>query len=149
MAKFGKPEPWQAGSCLLCLAVAWIRLDDIGASEFIGGRVTGPLFTTSDCESFLFLPALILTFFHRRIAAGIALMASLLCLPLYLYFIAPGLFRCIFKGEYSVLLRANFVWNNWAIAGIASLIVSIVVCLRSFSAFKRKIEATLENKESH
>src|SRR5438477_4952637 len=136
MARFGKQEFWQGASCLLCLAVAWIRLDDIGASEFIGGRVTGPQFTMAECGSFLFMPALILTFFYRRIAAGIVLMASLLCLPLYLYFIAPSPFRWVFKGEQTVPRQGSFVWNNWAIAGITSLIVAIVLCLRSFSAFK-------------
>ena len=149
MGRFGKQEFWQAGSCLLCLAIAWIRLDDIGASEFIGGRVTGSLFTMADIGSFLFIPALILTFFYRQIPAGIALMAALLCLPLYLYFIAPGPFRWAFKGEYSVPLRANFVWNNWAIAGIISLIVVTFICLRSFSAFNTKMEPTPENRDSH
>jgi Na+(H+)/acetate symporter ActP len=149
MPKFGKQELWQATSYLLCLAVAWMRLDDIGASEFIGGRVTGPLFTMAECGSFLFIPALILTFFYRRIASGTALMASLLCLPLYLYFIAPGPFRWVFKGEYTVPLQGSFVWDNWAIAGIASLIVAIFACLRSFSAFKPKIDPTPENGERH
>jgi hypothetical protein len=149
MAKFGKQELWQAGSCLLCIGVAWLQLGDFGAAEFGGGRVTGPLLTTADIGSALFIPAIVLTFFYRRIAVGIALMAALLCLPLYLYFTAPGPFRWIFKGEYSVPLRANFVWNNWAIAGIASLIVAIIVCLRSFYAFKPEIEPTPENKESH
>ncbi len=149
MAKFGKHELWQASSCALCVAVAWARMDDVGAGEFSGGRVTGPLFTMAESGSFLFMPALILTFFYRRIAAGIALMASLLCLPLYLYFIAPGPFRWVFKGEYSVPVRANFVWDNWAIAGITSLIVTILVCLRSFSAFNLKIEPTHENRNSH
>jgi hypothetical protein len=133
MPKFGKQELWQASSCLLCIAVAWARLDDVGASEFGGGRVTGPLFVMAESGSFLFMSAIILTFFHPRIAALIALMASLLCLPLYLYFAAPGPFRWIFKGEYSVPLRTNFVWNNWAIAGMISLLIAISACLRSFS----------------
>ena len=145
MARFGKQELWQAVSCLLCLAIAWIRLDDIGASEFIGGWLTGPLFTMAECGSFLFTPALILTFFYQRIAAGTALAASLLCLPFYLYFIAPGPFRWLFKGEYSVPIRANFVWDNWAIAGIASLTAAIFVCSRSFFAFNLKIEPMPEN----
>src|SRR5882672_5265566 len=66
MGRFGKQEFWQAGSCLLCLAIAWIRLDDIGASEFIGGRVTGSLFYNgrhrklsfhTSADSDVFLPA--------------------------------------------------------------------------------------------
>ena len=41
MAKFGKQELWQAGSCLVCIVVAWIHLDDLGNSEFAGGWLTG------------------------------------------------------------------------------------------------------------
>jgi hypothetical protein len=52
MAKFGKQELWQATSCLLCIAMAWARLDDVGASEFSGGRVTGPLFRMAEGGSF-------------------------------------------------------------------------------------------------
>jgi hypothetical protein len=149
MAKFGNQELWQAGSCLLCIGVSWLQLGDLGASEFSGGRVTGPLLTTADIGSALIIPAIVLTFFYRRIAAAVALMAALLCLPLYLYFTAPGPFRSIFKGEYSVPPQANFVWNNWAIAGIASLIVGIVVCLRSSPPASPRIDPTPENKENH
>src|ERR1700674_5277675 len=127
MAKFVKQELWQAGSCLVCIVVAWIHLDDLGNSEFGGGWLS-PFFAMANNGSDLFIPAIALTFFYRRIAAVIALIASLLCLPLNLYFIAPGPFRWAFKGEYSVPLRANFVWNNWAIAGIASLLVAIFFC---------------------
>lgn len=138
MAKLGKQNLWQAISCLLCLAVTWIHLDDLGASEFSGGRVTGVLFILADYGSFLFLLALFLTFLFRRIAAAIALAASLLCLPLFLYFAAPCPFRRIFKGEYSVARRASFVWNTWAIAGIFGIAVAIFVCLRAFSAVQPK-----------
>jgi hypothetical protein len=45
----------------------------------------------------LFALALIVAFFFPRIAAGIALVSSVLCLPLYLYFIAPVHFSRIFR----------------------------------------------------
>ena len=83
-------------------------------TEFIGGWLTGPLLNLYDVGTFLFVPALLLAFFFRRIAAAFALTASLLCLPLYLYFVAPGPFRSVFRGEYSVPLQASFVWNSWA-----------------------------------
>src|SRR5437667_10577744 len=101
MARFGKQEFWQGASCLLCLAVAWIRLDDIGASEFIGGRVTGPQLTMAECGSCLFMPALIMTFFYRRIAAGIVLMVSSICLPLNSYFMSPSHVRVICRFDYT------------------------------------------------
>jgi hypothetical protein len=91
---------------------------------------------------------MILTFFYRRLAAVIALTASVLCLPLYLYFPALGPFRRVFKGEYSVPMHTNFVWDNWAIAGITGLVVAIFVCLRSFSAVDPKIDPIHGIRES-
>ncbi len=148
MAKFEKQELLQAGSCLLCLAVASLHLDSLGNSEFIGGWLTGPLFTIADYGTDLLIPAIVLTFFYPRITVVIALMGSLLYLPLNLYLIAPGLFRLIFKGEYSVPPRADFVWNNWAIAGIASLLLVILFCLRSLFAAAPKIDPMDESSES-
>jgi hypothetical protein len=65
--------------------VLWIHLDAFGASEFNGGRVTGKLFTMAELSSLLFFVALLLTIFFPRVAAAIALAATLLCLPFYLY----------------------------------------------------------------
>jgi hypothetical protein len=80
-----------------------------------------------DGGTLLFVVALLLTFFYRRIAAATTLIACFLCLPLYLYFTAPGPFRWVFRGEYSVSPQANFVWNKWNIAGIVAL--TIAACL--------------------
>jgi hypothetical protein len=131
MKKPGKNELWQAGSVLLCVILAWWNLDSFGASEFDGGRITCPLFSMFDNGSLLLALACLVTFFYPRIAAVIALAASLLCLPLYLYFVAPGPFRSVFKGEYSVPLHTYFEWNNWAIAGILSLVCAAFVSSRS------------------
>jgi hypothetical protein len=81
--------------------------------------------------SLLFVLALLLTFFYRRIAAATTLIACLLCLPLYLYFTAPGPFRWVFRGEYSVPLQASFVSNKWAITGIVALAIAAYVGVRS------------------
>lgn len=148
MAKFEKQELLQAVSCLVCTAVAWARLDDIGASEFSGGWLTGAVFAMAEGGSVLFMPAIVPAFFYRRIAAGIALVASLLCLPLYLYFVVPGPFRWVFKGEYSVPLRTNFVWNNWAIIAITSLLFTTFVCLRAFYAVAPKIDPMPGSRDS-
>ncbi|HTT32379.1 MAG TPA: hypothetical protein VMH48_02145 [Methylomirabilota bacterium] len=130
MGKNRNLEILHAISCLLCFIVASTRLDDIGASEFIGGWLTGPIFRMADAGSILFLLALPLAFFFRRVAAAAALAASILSLPLYLYFTAPGAFRWVFKGEYSVPLQASFIWNTWAITGILFVLLAIVVSLR-------------------
>jgi len=102
----------------------------------------------ADIGSFLFIPAIILTFFYRRIAAGIALMAALLCLPLYLY----SWLRVHSVGFLRESIRSHFepisFGTNWAIAGIASLLFAIIVCLRSFIAAAPKIDPMRESSES-
>src|SRR6267378_439461 len=133
MGKIPKGKMWQAIACLACIVVLWINLDDLGASEFSGGRLTGPLFKMADLSFLLFLLALLLTFFLRRSAATIALAATLLCLPFYLYILMPGPYRWIFKGEYSVPLNEPFHWDNWAAVGVLSLLVVATLSVRSYS----------------
>ena len=131
MEKLNKQKVWQAAACLACVGVLWIRLDDFGASEFCGDRLTGKLFTMADLGSLLFLVALLLTMFFPRVAAAIALVAALLCLPFYLYILMPGPYRQIFKGEYSVPLQRPFVWNNWAVVGAIGLVIAAFWSLHS------------------
>jgi len=116
---------------LLCVGVAWIQADRIDGSEFIGGRVTGPIFTLFESGILIFVLAIILTLIYRRIAALMGIAACLLCFPLYLYFLAPGPFRSVFRGIYSVPLPSNFVWDNWTIAGILTLAFAVFVSARS------------------
>jgi hypothetical protein len=128
-----KQKLLQAITCLLCVVVAWMR--NFGG-EFAGGRVTGPLFSMFELGSVVFVLALLLTFVYPKIAAAIALAACLVSLPLYLFFIAPGPFRSVFKGEYTVPLQASLVWDTWAIAGVLALAVVAYVSMRSFSAVR-------------
>ena len=79
----------------------------------------------------LFVLSCAMVFFHRRIAAAVAVVASLLCLPLYLYFASPGPFRWLFRGEYSVPLRAAFVWDTWNMFGIALLAATTFFSLKA------------------
>ena len=82
--------------------------------------------------SVLSIFALLLTFFYRRIAAAVCLIACLLGLPPYLYFIAPGAFRPFFYGaEWSTPRRTTFVWDSWTITGIIVLAVTARVTVRS------------------
>jgi hypothetical protein len=122
IGKSPKEKIWQPIACFACVAVLWIHLDDFGASEFSGGRLTGSLFKMAELGSVLFLMALLLTFFFRRTAAATALAATLLCFPFYLYVLMPGLYRWIFKGEYAVPPYRPFHWDNWAIVGVFSLL---------------------------
>jgi hypothetical protein len=120
----------QVAICLVCAILVWRYGDDLGATEFSGGRVTGPLLDVYDIGSLLFILAIPLTFFFRRTAAAVTVMASLLCLPLYFYFTAPGPFRRLFPGEYSVPLESNFAWTGWAIFGILALAIAAGVGFR-------------------
>ena len=136
MKVFLKKKSYFALGCLACAVVLLARLNNFGASEFRGGRPTGPLFQMADLGSLLFLMAMLLTFFRRRIAATIALTATLLCIPFYLYILMPGPYRWVFKGEYSVPLNGTFHWDNWAMVGIISLLISAILSLRTFSKVK-------------
>lgn len=132
MQEPAKQKLLQGICCLLSLAWVWPKIAGVEASEFSGGHVTGPLLTLANIGSVLLLFALLVTFVYPRIAASIAFAGLLFCLPLYLYFTAPGPFRRIFKGEYTVLLQASFVWDFWTIAGGLTLAGTAYVCYRGF-----------------
>jgi hypothetical protein len=134
MQKPGRQKLWQAIGCLLSVALAWRNTVGFEGSEFSGGRVTGPLLTMTNVGSVLFVLTLVVTFVYPRIAAAIALAASLLCLPFYIYFTTPGPFRRVFRGEYTVPLQTSFVWNTWHVAGMLTLAVTAYICLRGFAA---------------
>jgi hypothetical protein len=125
-------------ACLVCLAVLWAQMNDFGASEFIGGWLTGALFYMAELGSLLFLVTIMQTFFLRRTAAAIAVAATLLCLPFYLYILMPGPFRWIFKGEYSVPLSRPVHWDTWAFIGVLSLLLVAMLSLRSDRKLKSK-----------
>lgn len=94
--------------------------DDVpgGRIRICWGRITGPLSDLGDDGLLLFGLSLLLLFWFPRFSAAIAIVASLLASPLLLYFVAPGPFRRVFKGNWSVHLNSSFVWNTWAVFGI-------------------------------
>jgi hypothetical protein len=120
----------QAAVCLSCIAIVWRYTAVVEGTEFSGGRVTGVLLHMQDAGSMLFVIALLLAFLYRRIAAAVTLVAFLLCLPLFLYFTAPGPFRAVFGGEWSVPLRTGFIWDDRTIVGIVVLVIAAWVSLR-------------------
>ena len=141
MKKPGKNELLQAASFILCVVVAWTQADQVDGSEFIGGRVTGPVFRLFDLGIFVFVLAIVFTFIYRRAGALTGVVASLLCLPFYIYFTAPGSFRAVFKGIYSVPLQSNFVWDQGMVAGMLTLVVAILVSMRNFPAARQQRDA--------
>jgi energy-coupling factor transporter transmembrane protein EcfT len=92
-----------------------------------------------DIGTVLFVLALIVTFMYPRIAGAIGLASSLLCLPLYLFFIAPVTFNQIFGfgHQFKVQPSGGFHWERWPIAGVLTLAVTIYVCLRSLAVTSR------------
>ena len=131
MKRAWKQKSIQAVSCLFCL-IMWRYGPKLDGTEFSGGWLTGPLLTLYNSGTLLYGTALLLTFIFRRISAAITIVASLLCLLLYAYFVAPGHFRWVFRrAEFEVPSRANFVWNDWAIVGILALAIAAYVSFRS------------------
>ncbi len=119
--------------CLLCTVVSWrYSLVFIG-TEFSGGKLTGALLTLHVIGSFLFVVSLIVTFKQMRIATVGGLLASIFCIPLYLYFTIPYFFQRIFPGLYSVKYKESFVWNVLAIIWILVLVTMMFFCVNSFS----------------
>jgi hypothetical protein len=146
MEKLSRNTVWQAAAYLACTGVLWIRLDAFGASEFSGGRITGKLSTIADLGFLLFLVALLLTIFFRRVAAAIALAATMLCLPFYIYILAPGPCRQIFKSEYSIPLQRPFVWNDWAVVGVLSLVIAAFLSLQGLSNARARFVVSADHE---
>jgi hypothetical protein len=134
-------KAWQAGSCLLSVvAVQWICIG-LEGTEFSAGSLTGPLLYLCNAGSLLLITALLLTFFYSRFAAALGLVGALSCLPLYLFLVAPGPFRRVFPGKYSVPLRTNFVWDKWSTFGILTFAFAASVCVANLARHKFVEEA--------
>ena len=107
-------------------------------SEFSGGRVTGPILDLSDLGCVLLALSLVLAYLHRT-SSSLTLAGSCLCTPLLIYFIAPGPFRSVFRGEYSVPVRTAFVWDGKLGVAAIALTVASALALRTF--LRRDVDA--------
>lgn len=126
MKKPGKRELRQAAVFLLCILMP--LLSNKETSELSGGRITGPLVSLFDDGLLLFIAAFLLTFFYSRVAAAVGVVACLICFPLYFYYMAPGIFRFVFKGNYSVPLHGIFVWDATSMIGVLIMATAAFVC---------------------
>jgi hypothetical protein len=133
MKRPGKLELWQCASSLICAIVVWRGLDVLGQSEFSGGYISGRLFWVADKAWVLFVLGLVLTFVFRRAAAVILIVASLLCLPLYLYLTFPGVIRKMTGVDFSAPIVPNVILDRWLIAGMLALLAMTYVCVRNLS----------------
>ena len=107
-------------------------------SEFVGGRIIGPVLDLADAGLLLISLSLLLLFWFPRFSAAIAIAASLLVSPFFLYFLAPGPFRRLFKGEWSVHLNSSLAWNTWAAFGIVAVVAALFVSVQSFCGLRRQ-----------
>lgn len=113
--------------CLLCAFAALKSTDGLVGTEAEGGSATGPMLNAAFIGAILFLPVLVAGFRYPRVAAAGALLASALCLPLYVYRTFPYFFFWVVgAGEMFVPLK-TFEWHGWAATGVIS--AASVVCL--------------------
>jgi len=119
----------QVVSIALGAAVAWHRFLGLDGTEFSGGSVTGPLLNLQLGGTLFVTLALLVAFAYPRASAAMTLVAVPCCLPLHVYFLAPGLFRGLFPGEYSVPMQSYFEFNSVDFWGVIVLIGMALVAL--------------------
>jgi hypothetical protein len=126
-----------AVACLLCAYLTCRDPYGLSGTEFSGGSVTGRLLDANFVGVFVFVLALLLAFIFPRISAVVALAASVLSLPLYLYFVTPGLFRQIFRGPWKVPLRSYFVADRWALLNTLAILLATVVSVYALRSHRQ------------
>jgi len=138
MSKPSKQQLLLALCCFVCIVIgccATLGLE----GEFTGGWLTGPLFWANDIGTDLFAFAFIVAFLYPRIAGAISLASSALCLPLFLYLVAPVPFSHLFAfgHPFSVRPSDGIHWGTWPIAGALAIAANVYVCIRSFTSARR------------
>ena len=139
-----KPDTAQAiqvGNFLICVFLALQITSGLDGTEFGGGWFTGPLLSMADLGIVLFILAAVLTFLFPRVGAAIVLASSLLCLPLYCFFIAPAPFAQLFvRGhEFKVQPVPGFQWHSWPAINLLAVVIAVYVCIRRL-AFNARID---------
>lgn len=137
----GKRTLMQATGSVICLAFTWRLTYGLGATEFSGGTITGPLLSMSDVAILLFLVSTILVFWLPRTTALLTALACLLSLPMCLLFLAPGLFRRIAGGAWSAPLQSNFMLTTSTVGWAVMLIVTFGVAIWNLTSVGPKVYA--------
>jgi hypothetical protein len=126
-----RTERWLlAGICVLCAVVCNLAAFVLEPTEFSGGWVTSRLLSLNDVSAGFFLLSAALAFFRPRAAAATGLVAVAFAVPLCAYFVAPGLFQAIVRGEYSVPAASFFGSSPSVLSASAVLIVAAALCVR-------------------
>ena len=121
---------YQAGSYLICVFLALQITSGLEGTEF-SGRVADRSAALNgghrNCSLHrLFCPNVCVP------AATIGLASSVLCLPLYLFFIAPVPFAQVFaRGhEFKDQPTPGSHWHMWPVIGLLALAVTLYSCIR-------------------
>ena len=119
--------------CLVYLTCAyWVLRDPyrLAGSEFGGGWLTGKLLDLNFGGAILFSVAALLIIVSRRLSAAAAVLSSTICLPLYLQFVFPRMFRTVFRGDWSdPTIPPRFVADRWALESLLVLAVAVSVSI--------------------
>jgi|HubBroStandDraft_3_1064219.scaffolds.fasta_scaffold636789_1 hypothetical protein len=126
----------QASICLICLVLVSREVNIVGPTEFSGGRITGPLFRAADLGWLVFALGLFVAIRYQRTASVIFLVASLLCFPMFSYFVIPGYFAKFFHAESSNPLEANVNWDAWSVLTLLGLATAFYLGIRNLLAYR-------------
>jgi hypothetical protein len=121
-----------AAVCVLGTIVSWRFIDYLGPTEFRGGTVTRPMFLLLTLALDLYPLAAFLAFFYPPLAAGIALLAGVIALPIYLLFLFPHPFQQLLPGAWSVIATSNFNLDPWSLIGIVTIAAVVFLSIRIF-----------------
>jgi len=125
--------------CTLCAIAAWNSSADLIGTEFSGGAITGPVLSANLIGGLLLIVAAIVSPFRARIAASGALLACILCSPLYLYWTFPHLFVQFTGGEWAHPPQESFAWHGWPIAGLVGSLIIMYFVYRIFLLSSRSV----------
>ena len=120
-----------AAVCVLGTIVSWRLMDYFGPSEFRGGTVTRPIWSLLTLALDLYLLAAFLAFFYPPLAAGVAILAGVVALPIYLLSLFPGPFPTIVSGEWSTI-ASNVNVDLWSLVGVATIAAVVFLSIRIF-----------------
>ena len=96
-------------------------------TEFGGGQLA----RWNDLGGDLLVLALVGSFIFDRVAAGCALVACFLCLPMCLYFMVPRFLVLVFPYPWKMAPpHETFIWDRWSITGILAILLTVCICFR-------------------
>ena len=130
MTKNRQVQYTQAAISLICAIVVSLYAAHWDGTEFSGGRVSGLLLHMANLAIAFFVIAGVLAFVRVVLGGAACLIGCLLAFPIYFYFVLPGPFRSVFKGEYSVPLRSSIAFTFNSALGIFALTLATFFSVR-------------------